>query len=78
MALSETQDSKIQELLDLCGYYEDKLTEWEHGFVYGSKESREKGFKSIAERYEEDSGAMYLSDKQWSFVDKILDKLNAI
>ena len=78
MALSEIQDSRIQELLDLCGHYEDRLTEWEHGFVYGNKQSSEKGFKSIAEKYEEEGMSMFLSAKQWEFINKIIDKLEAL
>lgn len=78
MPLSETQESHLKDALDLCDYYEDRLTEWEFGFIYGDKSSRDKGFTPIKEQYEERGAEIWLSPNQWVHINKIKDRLEGL
>lgn len=73
--LTQEQEEKLKDVFDLAEVYFDKLSAWERGFLYGDDKTKEKGFKSIWELFEEKGSTMFLSDKQWVFIHRIWEKL---
>lgn len=75
MALTNEQETKIQDVLELARSLPKDLTKFQHAFLFGDEISREKGFKSIEQSFEEYGSRMRVSDKQWKVINEIYEKL---
>lgn len=75
MALTLNEEKRLLEILELAEESPDKLSDWEKGFLWGNAESKDKGYKSIKENYEEYGPNMRISDRQWASLTKLHEKL---
>lgn len=75
MALTQDQEEKIGDILEVARIQPALLNDFQHSFLFGDERSRTKGFKSIEESFEEFGSKMFVSDKQWKILNEIAEKL---
>lgn len=75
MAITEQQEKLVKDVLDLAERKEHLLSNWDKGFIFGDEISKQKGFKSLKEKWDQYGPRMHLSDKQDELLRKMYDKL---
>lgn len=64
MALTQEEEEQLQLYLDEFSSNEDRLTEWEKGFVH-----------DMQERFEKYEQTLFVSGKQWKILTRIYEKV---
>jgi len=72
--LTAEEETRVADMLEL-GEDNPRLSQFHRGFLFGDAKSREKGFKSIKEQYDEFGMKMRITDKQWKILREIEEKL---
>lgn len=64
MALTQEEESELQLCLDEIHANEDRLTEWEKGFI-----------SDMSDRFEKYEQTLFVSPKQWKIIRRVYDKV---